>query len=437
MKQFLKGTAAVLLLFMVAFTITGCEDFFDNRKPGDETPQDGETPNDGETPQDGGGIKLQRLRYETVPVKNEETNENYRLVDAVYDSNYDYYTFYLGNVNFTPLVSGAAIYYNGITPLSITYTKETGLEESVTNSMTTAVEESVMSHREINFDVTVTIGSKSPVHSASVAARVGGVFSWENTTTHSVSNTYETAQSVMQGESFSISATIGEHNEPEGKYRYTLFATTDVYYIVVLNKTSPRTVLESYTAVCAREPPAWGIDYISNEISSYIKTAETPLLELPDEEYIISLPEPTEEIDDPPKVPDPEPELVTVWTERRANPTALVNDDRDFNEYFVSNLDLSRLLNEGYTKFTVNIDFWVQEVEDCWVNVYVRGKNGTLVGSTVETIDIGGAWVEQHLGFDMSMSNFDNVLAVEWDASGKNDDEYRLGDRTVTVTAKK
>jgi hypothetical protein len=32
--------------------------------------------------------------------------------------------------------------------------------------------------------------------------------------------------------------------------------------------------------------PAWGIDYISNEINSYIKTTDTPLLELPSEEYI-------------------------------------------------------------------------------------------------------------------------------------------------------
>jgi hypothetical protein len=96
---------------------------------------------------------------------------------------------------------------------------------------------------------------------------------------------------------------------------------------------------------------------------------------------------------------------------------------------------LGRLLNEGYTKFTVNIAFWAQDIEDCWAAVHMRGANGTLTGSTLETIDIGSAWSEQRRVFDGSMRNFANVLAIEWDASGKNDDEYRLGDRTVAITA--
>jgi len=71
-------------------------------------------------------------------------------------------------------------------------------------------------------------------------------------TGRSVTDTFSTASSYQSGQEDSITITIGDHGEPVGKYRYSLFCTSDVYYVLITDAASNKEV-NSYIAVCARQ----------------------------------------------------------------------------------------------------------------------------------------------------------------------------------------
>jgi hypothetical protein len=102
----------------------------------------------------------------------------------------------------------------------------------------------------------------------------------------------------MRETSDSLEATIGEHNEAAGKYRYSLFGTTDVY-LVLTTDTNKNFVIknDAYFTVCARPSSyAWGIDYEPDMEGSFAKTGTGELLELPNIDKT-SLPVPEKQID--------------------------------------------------------------------------------------------------------------------------------------------
>ena len=78
------------------------------------------------------------------------------------------------------------------------------------------------------------------------------------------------------------SAPIPPDNDPSpGKYRFSLFATVDVHYILVTNRAKTQ-VIEAYTAMCMRpQSSAWGIDYEPDISGSFAKTADGNFLEIP------------------------------------------------------------------------------------------------------------------------------------------------------------
>jgi hypothetical protein len=103
----------------------------------------------------------------------------------------------------------------------------------------------------------------------------------------------------MSGTSSSISYTIGEHDEPQGKYRTTLFGTTDVYlYLKIRTDLTSRRVEEASTFACARPPNTlfWSIDYDPTPDGDFGKTADTENLAIPNLDPA-ALPIPTTKID--------------------------------------------------------------------------------------------------------------------------------------------
>ena len=192
-----------------------------------------------------------------------------------------YYVFLLGHINKVPMAYRQAIEYNGTTPITIGYARTESTETSVTETLETATEHSVERGGEIGWEAGIesTIKVKE-VFEQKISASVSGSQSWNESTTRSTSRSYETMTAKMNESSDTIEATIGEHDEAAGKYRYSYFATTDVYYVLKTDKS--KQVVGGYFAVCARGNSfAWGIDYEPDLGGDFGKTGAGALLKVP------------------------------------------------------------------------------------------------------------------------------------------------------------
>lgn len=333
-----------------------------------------------------GGNDIIQNRYETVRVSDIRTGSGialsahnptdnasspYYLASSYYDDDTNYYIYYLGYINSVPIVSGDAIRYNGQTQITITYTKDSSVETAVTESMTTAYEYTTTNSKQLNVGVEVTGGYKWAVGAhLSVMASVSSSFTWEQSNTRSTSSTVERAESRMSGESFSIEATIGANNEKSGTYRYSLFGTTDAYYVLELDR-SNTTLKDANTIYCARNNIAWGIDYASDGV--FDKDSDTENLVIPDDDYS-TLALPTEKIQG--AVIEPE-NPTTEWTSLSVStgwinatspgvtPTKVrgdeeIDDQKDKDTAYT----FEARVTQGNTPQYVNVDFTYIVTED-------------------------------------------------------------------------
>lgn len=235
--------------------------------------------------------KITTKRYETVPYSSNSVNTS--PVYSIHDGTNNYYLFLLGHINYVPIVYREAVIYNGQTPVTIGYSYSDITKTTIKQSVQTAYEYSV-TNTSTSWSVTPEIGIKIAWFEAKIAGSFGES-TRDETKTRSVANTYETTLSKSNNSTDSIEATIGNNDEPEGKYRYSFFSTTDVYYILVTNREKTK-VDDAYIAVCARPQAswAWGIDYDPDVGGNFGKTAKGDLLEIPS--IVLSqLPDPTNE----------------------------------------------------------------------------------------------------------------------------------------------
>ena len=237
------------------------------------------------------------LRYETVPYSKGfagSGSDNYNLAYSARDNTNNYYLFVLGHINFVPLAYRDAIIYNGKTPITIGYSNSDVSETSISKSVEEAYSYSFSESSTTEWSKSKEVGACiDGWFSAKVSKTKGGSTGWDKTNTNSVANTFTTASSKARELTDSIEVTIGNNNEPSGKYRFSLFSTTDVYYVLVTNRAKTQ-VTQAYTAVCARpQSLAWGIDYEPDMGGSFAKTAGGDLLTIP--QIVLSrLPDPAD-----------------------------------------------------------------------------------------------------------------------------------------------
>lgn len=281
-KQFLKRAAVIALLLII--TLAACDN-----------PASGSNPADGNTPK-------ATERYETVPYDGKSAdraasavNTLDKLVYSAYDDEHYYYLFLLGHVNRVPLAYRPAIQYDGRTPITIGYSSSNVTEETISHSVEEAFENSVTESTSYSWGVEVgaSFGTDAAFFKMSVTASAGGEYGWDETNSRSQADTYETARTVANEITDSFEITIGENDESAGLYRYSLFATTDVYYVLITDKTAQRNKFKGYSVMCARPQTYWGVDYEPNLGGSFGKTAPGDLLSLELVSYS-TLPEPTE-----------------------------------------------------------------------------------------------------------------------------------------------
>jgi len=250
------------------------------------------------------------LRYCTIPY--EVPGELGTLKYYAHDNDNNYYLFVLGHISRVPIAYQQAVIYNGITAMTIGYERTHSEETSIMNAITTTEINTITNSSHFEWSVKGKAGFEVGPFSTSVEARTGGSNSWDETNTRSVSDTVETTISRLNQEKNTISATIGNNNEPVGLYRYALFGTIDVYYVLITDRNKTQ-VKEAYTAMCARPVFAWGIDYEPDLGGSFGKTDDSNLLTIP-VLNLSSLPNPSIQVDDanipmPDRVKKPEADL--------------------------------------------------------------------------------------------------------------------------------
>ncbi len=237
-------------------------------------------------------------RYKTVPynpadfpqaqalasgrTRAEGVEENV-LVFSMRDMTNNYYVYYGGRIEHTPLLYQQAIYYNGTTPITVGYSKSTSVETSVTHGIEKATTESVETTNTLGLTVgvsaTVGFGGSGVSVSTEIETSVSEMLGRSVSTT----STFETTEGLVEGETFSTEATVGTNNEPVGMYRYALFATADVFYNVTYNRATKK-ITTLTVSLCARGSTYWGIDYDPElgGAATFGKTGSGEVLSIPE-----------------------------------------------------------------------------------------------------------------------------------------------------------
>jgi hypothetical protein len=278
-KQTMFFGIAVLLMSAI-FTLGGCDTGVNSEGTGVQT--------------------LYTPRYQTVPyaqiagARAAGSGADYELMLSAYDDSHYYYVLYLGYIDRVPILFRDAVLWSG-TPangLSVGFSKDEATEEMVSNSITTAAEQSISKSTETSYSGTVGgelsseggfLGIAKVGWKVSVEATVSRATTWGSSSTQSRANTIETATAKSTGTTDSLEFSV-TGDDPYGKYRYTLFGTTDVYLVLQTNKTklTMADITDGYISFCGRpDTYAWGVDYDPDENGTFKKNIDSSLLELP------------------------------------------------------------------------------------------------------------------------------------------------------------
>jgi hypothetical protein len=218
------------------------------------------------------------------------------------------YLYYMGYVQSVPMAYKTSYFYNGITPITITWEKNWATEEGIAQSLTKAKDETWSVNSSVTVGMEITAKGGVPlVAEAEIKASVSATVGSEYGGTISTSQTYETTQSKVSGESESISATIGEHGEPNGNYRYALFGVTDVFCSFEVDPAT-HAIKKVEIIECVRATSlAWGIDY--STANDFGQTGSSGKFEPPVVDFA-TLPDPTIVLEGTPQ-PVPQERAVT------------------------------------------------------------------------------------------------------------------------------
>jgi hypothetical protein len=265
---------------------------------------------------DTGGNTFSLKRYETVPVPSPNSGRAVEgsdaacvLVNSGYKESAWYYLYYLGYVKNVPIAYKTQYVYEGIIPLTITVEKNWVNEETITQSTTKTREHTTTTSVSGSVEVGVEAEAGAIFAKAKVTAKLSTTVGGEWANTVSTADTLETATAKAEGESESISATIGDHEEPAGTYRYTLFGVTDVYVLFKVNA-GTREIEKAAFTTCARESSyAWGIDFDPSAV--FGKSGPGDLFKIPYIDFS-EAEAPTEELEDAIEPPQPPSETITT-----------------------------------------------------------------------------------------------------------------------------
>jgi len=369
-------------------------------------------------------------RYVTVPVGSKELitvdGKSYVLAYSSKDESHWYYLYYMGYVTGVPISYKTAYRYDGVTPITITWEKSWATEMSIVESMTRTKESTWKTSASLT--VGMEVGGKAGVPfvaegevKASISATISGEYGQTTTT----SNTWETTQTKINGESESISVTIGENGEAPGRYRYAYFGTTDVYCLFKVDPAT-REVLESRIINCARASSfGWGVDFEPDENGDFGKTGEGNLFEIPNIDFS-KLPEPTNIIEEEPGPPPP-PTIDTymfAYTGIIKGNATNEGGDNDINskkgqntkwEFYVNNAQLINARGDGtFADVKLSFTYRVREDKPDWTVLSLLNREFIVSLAGRKVIELRSS-PSQQLGGTLTGAYSSLVEVGTWD----------------------
>ncbi|MDR0791256.1 MAG: hypothetical protein LBE47_01820 [Methanomassiliicoccaceae archaeon] len=175
-------------------------------------------------------------RYKTSPVE-----DDYRIDYHTNTGLYSIYYIYLGSVDNVPISWEATRIYNGKTPVTMTYSTgniSEGMISGSTSACSRETTETVLS-KGIEQTFGVRTGFDTGLMRTSVEAGWRGWGSKDmSASSVSTTDTLASFKSWSNINSSVMTMPLGENEEEPGFYRYTLFATADVYVTVVVDHTT-------------------------------------------------------------------------------------------------------------------------------------------------------------------------------------------------------
>ena len=174
------------------------------------------------------------------------------ILDSYRDFSYNYYLIDVGYIKNTYVSTMSIAHYNGTTPISSSFTTVT--EKSVAQALTNSVSDSVTitNENEVSVSLGTSYEANIGVHTFGVELELGWKGTWGNVIENvkSVETSIESIQSVSN--SSTISFTVGSNDEAAGWYRYAMYATCDVYFVLTLSRDNA-TLHNWDTVTAARE----------------------------------------------------------------------------------------------------------------------------------------------------------------------------------------
>ena len=217
---------------------------------------------------------------------------NYSFTDGLYN----YYFIYMGVINNVPISYAETQMYTG-SPITLSYkitdTEETSITRSISKAIsdTTSVINRTSTTQSLKSTIKGEIGLKGSL-TASVSSQIEAGWSYtkdDSTTTArslSTTDTWTTFQSLKTSKEETFTYSIGNNGEPQGYYRYTLFANCDTWVALVYDTLNMEYYYDFYTF--AKENTYYRAidynesnDYSNREISQRFIFDESTLASLP------------------------------------------------------------------------------------------------------------------------------------------------------------
>ena len=285
------------------------------------------------------------------------------VLDSYTNGTNNYYLIDVGYVRNMYISTILAAAYNGMTPISVS--KTTISTNTITEALTETISESIIISNTQTGKVGIEAAWKKTfplvgTFSAKIKAEWTG--SWTNTNSSSKSKETSVARTESLAESFTTSVTVGEHGEPAGNYRYALYATSDVYFIISTSLDNDK-LLSWDTAVCARDStytPHW--DYSADGIFDNSPDGKEITFT---EDFYKNLPKPT---NTEPPVNTPTTigtDFKTIRTDTiRIRAGYIFDNPADVVNFDVFGFNINQLKQNGYKTASFYLQLNIREIEN-------------------------------------------------------------------------
>ena len=191
-------------------------------------------------------------------------NDNFELVESgrSHDEGTWYFLYYMGFINSAPIAFREAVHFTGVTPVTVSFTQTEQTSEMVSHALSQSFSETVSRTGTVGASVSVSAsGGFAPFASVEVSASASVSMAISRGQTWSSSDTFTVANTRIRGLSQTLSATIGNNNEPAGNYRWSLMGTTDVFLMVRVDSNTHQ-VIDAEVIHAVREATlAWRLEF--------------------------------------------------------------------------------------------------------------------------------------------------------------------------------